>query len=54
MEVRDLFQKFKFEEEDFYFVNGSALCVLEDKNKEIGEDKIKELVDLMDTKIPLP
>ena len=54
MEMRDLLTNYGFDGKNSLFVRGSALCALEGRNKEIGEDSITALLDVLDTKMPLP
>ncbi|EPS42447.1 hypothetical protein H072_3554 [Dactylellina haptotyla CBS 200.50] len=54
MEMRELLTSYGFEGDDTPIVMGSALCALEGKKKDIGEDKITELMDAVDTWIPTP
>ncbi len=54
LEVRDLLTSYGFEGKKSIFVRGSALCALEGKRKEIGEDSIAKLLDVMDSKVPIP
>lgn len=54
MDVRDLLTQYGFKGDDTKFVVGSALSCLEGKNPEIGSDKVKELLRVMDEDIPIP
>ncbi len=54
MEVRDLLSKYEFPGDDIPVIRGSALCALEGKNKEIGEDAIGKLMEAIDSYIPQP
>jgi elongation factor Tu len=36
------------------FIRGSALCAVQDIEKELGADAIQKLLDTMDEKIPEP
>jgi len=54
LEVRDLLTAYGFEGKKALFVRGSALCCLEDKKPEIGEQSIAKLLNVLDTQIPLP
>ena len=47
MEMRDLLKMYGFSE-DTPMIAGSALCALEDRNPELGRDKIVELMKLVD------
>lgn len=48
MEVNEILEKYGFNPEETRFIRGSALCALEDKDPELGVEKIKELVSVMD------
>ena len=54
MEVRELLSSYQFPGDDIPIVKGSALMALEDKNPEIGEEAILELMDAVDAYIPQP
>lgn len=54
MEVRELLNKYEYKGDETTFVRGSALCALNDTEPEIGEKKVMELLDAMDTVIPEP
>ena len=54
MEVRELLSQYNFPGDDIPFVRGSALCALEDKNPELGENAILKLMDVVDSYIPQP
>ncbi len=54
MEVRDLLSSYKFPGNDIPIVKGSALCALEDKQPELGEQAILKLMDAVDSYIPQP
>ena len=54
LEVRDLLTSYGFEGKKALFVRGSALCALEGKRKEIGEDSITKLLEVLDSKVPIP
>ncbi len=54
MEIRDLLNKYKFPGDDTPIVRGSALCALEDKNAELGEQAILKLMAEVDRFIPQP
>ncbi|MDE3059437.1 MAG: elongation factor Tu [Pseudomonadota bacterium] len=54
MEVRDLLNKYKFPGDTIPIIHGSALCALEDKNPELGENAILKLMDAVDATIPQP
>ncbi|MET2826929.1 elongation factor Tu [Mesorhizobium shangrilense] len=54
LEVRELLSKNEFPGDDIPIVKGSALAALEDSNKVIGEDAIRELMAAVDAYIPTP
>ncbi|MBM3581764.1 MAG: elongation factor Tu [Alphaproteobacteria bacterium] len=54
MEVRELLSKYKFPGDKIPIVRGSALCALEDKKPEIGEQAIMKLMEAIDASIPQP
>jgi elongation factor Tu len=54
MEVRELLSSYQFPGDDIPIVKGSALCALEDRNPEIGEQSILELMKAVDEYIPQP
>ncbi len=54
MEVRELLSSYEFPGDDIPIVRGSALCALEDTNKELGHDAILKLMDAVDAYIPQP
>ncbi len=54
LEVRELLSKYEFPGDTIPIVRGSALCALEDKNPELGEQAILKLMDAVDTAIPQP
>ena len=54
LEVRELLSKYEYPGDDIPIVKGSAVAALEDKNKEIGEDSIRELMKAVDAYIPTP
>lgn len=54
MEVNEILEKYGYNPEETKFIRGSALCALEDKNPELGEDRIKELIHVMDETITPP
>ncbi|TIU61750.1 MAG: GTP-binding protein, partial [Mesorhizobium sp.] len=51
LEVRELLTKNEFPGDDIPIVKGSALAALEDSNKTIGEDAIRELMAQVDAYI---
>ncbi len=54
MEVRELLDTYEFPGDDIPIIKGSALAALEDSNKEIGEDAVRELMAKVDEYIPTP
>lgn len=54
MEMRDVLTTYGFDGENTPIIMGSALCALEGRNKEIGEDAIMKLMDAVDTHIDTP
>ncbi len=54
MEVRELLSSYQFPGDDIPIVKGSALCTLEDKQPEIGEQAVLELMKAVDDYIPQP
>ena len=54
MEMRELLSTYGFEGDDTPVILGSALCSIEGKQPEIGEQKIDELMTAIDTWIPTP
>ncbi|QND64898.1 MULTISPECIES: elongation factor Tu [Mesorhizobium] len=54
LEVRELLTKNEFPGDDIPIVKGSALAALEDTDKKIGEDAIRELMAAVDAYIPTP
>ena len=54
MEVRELLSNYEFPGDDIPIIKGSALCALEDKSPEIGQDAILELMEAVDAYIPQP
>jgi elongation factor Tu len=54
LEMRELLTQYGFEGEETPIVFGSALCALEGRKPEIGEQKIDELMNAVDTWIPTP
>jgi elongation factor Tu len=54
MEVRELLSNFQFPGDDIPIVRGSALCALEDKQRELGHDAILQLMQAVDDYIPQP
>jgi elongation factor Tu len=54
LEIRELLSSYDFPGDDIPIVKGSALAALEDKNPEIGENAILELMKAVDEYIPQP
>ena len=54
MEMRELLTTYGFEGDDTPIILGSALCALDGRRPEIGEQKIDELLAAVDTWIPTP
>ena len=54
MEVRELLSSYNFPGDDIPIVKGSALAAVEDRNPEIGADRILELMAAVDSYIPQP
>jgi elongation factor Tu len=54
LEVRELLSSYEFPGDDIPIVKGSALCALEGRDPEIGQNSIQELMDAVDSYIPQP
>lgn len=54
MEIRGLLGQYGFDGQKSPFIKGSAKCALDGEKPEIGEQKIKELLDIVDEYIPTP
>jgi elongation factor Tu len=54
MEVRELLAKYDYDGDGAKVVKGSALCAMNDTEPELGEKRVLELVDFMDSEIPEP
>jgi elongation factor Tu len=54
MEVRELLSSYKFPGDDIPVIKGSAVCALDEKQPEIGEKAILELMAAVDAYIPQP
>jgi elongation factor Tu len=54
MEMRELLSSYGFEGDETPIIMGSALCALEGREKDIGETKIDELLEAVDSWIPTP
>ena len=54
MEVREILTQYEYDGANTKFIKGSALCACNETDPEIGENRILELLNIMDTNIPLP
>ena len=54
LELRELLTKYGFPGDDIPIIKGSALAAMEDRNPEIGANKILELMQAVDDFIPTP
>ncbi len=54
MEVRELLSSYQFPGDEIPIIKGSALCALEDRNPELGEQAILKLMEVVDDYIPQP
>ena len=54
MELRELLSSYQFPGDDIPIIKGSALCALEDREPEMGEKSILELMEAVDSYIPQP
>jgi elongation factor Tu len=54
MEVRELLSSYQFPGDDIPIIKGSALCALEDRNPELGEQSVIALMAEVDKYIPQP
>ncbi|QDH14810.1 elongation factor Tu [Oecophyllibacter saccharovorans] len=54
MEVRELLSSYQFPGDDIPIIKGSALATLEDGDAAIGKDRVRELMDAVDSYIPQP
>jgi len=54
MEVRELLSSYQFPGDDIPVIMGSALCALEDRDAEKGEQAILKLMEAVDAYIPQP
>jgi len=54
MEIRELLTEYGYPGDDIPIIAGSALAALEDRNPEIGSEKIAELMEAVDSYIPDP
>jgi elongation factor Tu len=54
MELRELLSSYQFPGDDIPIIKGSALCALEDREPDMGEKSIMELMEAVDSYIPQP
>jgi len=54
MEVRELLTEMKYDGDKIPVIRVSALCALEGKNPELGENAVRELLKAVDSFIPTP
>ncbi|MBW6401731.1 elongation factor Tu [Roseomonas sp. HJA6] len=54
MEVRELLSSYQFPGDDIPIIHGSALCALEDREPELGEQAVLKLMEAVDAYIPQP
>jgi len=54
LEVRELLTSYQFPGDDIPIIHGSAVCALEDKQPELGEEAIIKLMAAVDAYIPQP
>ena len=54
LEIRELLTSYKFPGDTIPIIRGSALCALEDKQPEIGEEAVLKLMAAVDEFIPQP
>jgi elongation factor Tu len=54
LEVRELLSSYQFPGDDIPIVRGSALCALEDRSPELGEQAVLKLMAEVDAYIPQP
>jgi elongation factor Tu len=54
LEVRELLSKYDFPGDEIPIVRGSALCAMEDRNPELGEQSLVKLMAAVDSYIPQP
>jgi elongation factor Tu len=54
LEVRELLSSYQFPGDDIPIIKGSALCALEDREPDMGEKSIMELMEAVDSYIPQP
>src|SRR5271169_6109230 len=54
LELRELLSSYQFPGDDIPIIKGSATCALEDKQPELGEQAVLELMKAVDSYIPQP
>ena len=54
MEIRELLSEYEFPGDDIPIVAGSALAAVENRDANIGREKVLELMDRVDEYIPTP
>ncbi len=54
LEVRELLSSYQFPGDDIPVIKGSALCALEERNPELGEKSVLDLMEAVDSYIPQP
>jgi len=54
LELRELLSSYQFPGDDIPIIQGSALCALEDRDPELGEQSILKLMAAVDAYIPQP
>lgn len=54
LEIRELLTDYGFDGENSPIIFGSALCALNDKNPNVGENSIRKLLDAIDEYLPDP
>lgn len=54
MEIRELLNEFDYPGDKLRVIFGSALCALEGKQPEIGENAVKELISVLDNEFVIP
>ncbi len=54
MELRELLSSYQFPGDDIPIIKGSALCALEDRSPELGEQSVLQLMEAVDAYIPQP
>ncbi|CAJ0559196.1 unnamed protein product, partial [Mesorhabditis spiculigera] len=54
MEIRELLNEFQYPGDDVKVIFGSALCALEGKEPELGEQSVQQLLDVLDNDFIIP